>query len=228
MWWAGLHPTDHDPAAVSFSRRDLPAARAFLDSVYSSGGIRRGRGAKAPADLSPRQVLRYANSLQRQAAAGSPLSLQAARRGPAMVAREQAAREAASAKGRSYRSALEHPKSSWVGPTTRVAGREVPDEEGSAGFHQKTYRSPRFAKRLAGDLTTERIQVIGYGPLAEGYSGALGKGWRVLYTGDREAALDRWDDIMAGWHHNEDGEPDVQALDRVERVQLRWGPAIGD
>lgn len=69
----------------AFGRGNLPAARAFLDSVYSSGGIRRGRGAKAPAALSDAQVIRYANSLQRQAAAGEPLSLTVARRGRVLV-----------------------------------------------------------------------------------------------------------------------------------------------
>lgn len=69
----------------AFGRGNLPAARAFLDSVYSSGGIRRGRGAKAPADLSDAQVIRYANSLQRQAAAGEPLDLRVARRGRELV-----------------------------------------------------------------------------------------------------------------------------------------------
>jgi hypothetical protein len=216
---------------VAFSRSQLPAARAYVNSVFAAGGAKHGRGSRAPGTWSDAYTLRVANVWQRQSAAGRPLSLQEARRGPNAFEREAQARAAAAARGRPYRSALERPKESWVGP---LDDRGQPDVLGSSGFYQKTYRRPSYAEALARNLTTDRIQVIGYGPLVEGYAGrqkATGqpeRGWRVLFTGDRLRALDVWDDIMDGWHHDDSGDPDVAVFEYVERVQLRWGPAIGD
>ena len=209
---------------MSFGRADLPAARAYVDSVFAAGGARVGRGARHPATWSDAYTLRVANVWQRQTAAGRPLSLQEARRGPGLTARIRAEQLQAAGRGRLLRGGLEHPRQRYVGP--RVRGR--PDVEGSVGFHARQYRDHASAERWVERLTTDRVQVIGYGTMVAGYSGDLPPGWRVLFTGSRDVALEQWDYIAGGEHVSQDGDPDAIVFERVERLELRWGAGIGD
>lgn len=102
-----------------FTRSNVSAARMFLNSVYSGGGTHRGRGAKAPADLSERQVLRYANALRAQADRGEPLSLQAARghRGATVGERREHPRQFVLRQREGRRTAVRVPRSITPGET---------------------------------------------------------------------------------------------------------------
>jgi hypothetical protein len=139
----------------------------------------------------------------------------------------------AAGRGRIIRGGLEHPRQRYVGPLDQ---RGRPDELGSVGFHARQYRSPGAAGRFVERLTTDRVQVIGYGQLVEGYQniqavveGTLAiKQWRVLFTGDRDVAIEAWGWISSGHHVSQDGEPDALIFDRIERLEIRWGAGIGD
>jgi hypothetical protein len=120
---------------------------------------------------------------------------------------------------------LEHPRQRYVGPLDQ---RGRPDELGSVGFHARQYRSPGAAGRFVERLTTDRVQVIGYGTMVEGYAVGVPPGWRVLFTGPREVAVASWDAIGDGQHVSQDGDPDAIIFDRVQRLELRWGAGIGD
>ncbi len=208
---------------MSFGRRDTAAARAFLDSVYSSAGTRRGRGARHPSSWSDAYALRIANVWQRQAAAGRPLSLQEARRGPGFTERVRREQAEAADRGRSLRGGLEHPRQRFVGPRD---ARGRPDEGESVGFYARQYRRLGSVERWANRLTTDRVQIIAYGELNSAYSGDSRPGWRVMYTGDREAVP--WDELRAGYAVREPGAAPVLVFDRVIVWEVRWGPGIGD
>lgn len=69
-----------------FTPRDGDAARAFVRSVISGAGtVPISRRAVDPARWSDAYAARVANRLRADAAAGTPLSLQRARRGPSLV-----------------------------------------------------------------------------------------------------------------------------------------------
>lgn len=217
---------------MPFRRSDEAAAREFVDSVFSAGGARVGRGAKHPSTWSRDYTLRVANVWQRQAAAGRVLSLQEARRGPRMVARVRAEQEQALSRGKVLPGGLEHPRARWVGPRETVRGRERPDEGGAHGFYARQYRRASSAERFTTDrLAAERMQVLAYGTLTEGYGGgATTPQWRILYTGPRDEAP--WDLLDLGYHADPEsaispGEP-FPMFDRVERFEIRWGPYYGD
>lgn len=198
---------------MSFTRRDLPAARAFVDSVVSGGGV--GKPRKAPATWSPDYIVRVANAWQRQAAAGQPVSLQAARRGPVTYARP----------GRG-----EHPRQRHVGPA-------------AGGHESREYRSLRALRRwietkIPGYPRT-LVQIVGNGFPVEGYDSLWDRRfrrpgepdaeevkptpiWRILYTGPG-ADID-WEWIRDGVH-----APDGKRLfSEVVGYEVRWGDAIED
>lgn len=207
---------------MAFTRSQLPAARRFVDSVYSAGGARVGRGSRHPSTWSDDYTLRVANVWQRQAAAGRELSLQEARRGPGFTARIRAEQEQALARGKRIPGGLEHPRQRFVGPTDE---RGRPDLDESVGFYARQYRSRTGARRWVGKLSTDRVQVIAYGSLTEGYAGAAPPSWRILYTGPRDEVP--WDALFAGYA-TRDGSARVNAFDTIERWEVRWGPGIGD
>lgn len=69
-----------------FTRRDAPAARAFVRSVLTAGGTAPiSRRAVNPDKWTPAYAARIANALRDQARRGDPLSLQAARRGATLA-----------------------------------------------------------------------------------------------------------------------------------------------
>lgn len=220
---------------MGFKRGDIAAARTFVDSVYAAGGARVGKGARHPGTWSDTYTLRVANVWQRQAAAGRPLSLQEARRGQGFAQRVYREQAEAQARGKTVRGGLEHPRQRFVGPTVKRRGREVPDLGGSAGFYARQYRRPSAAGRFIENLGSERVQVIGYGVPVTGYvsggdddAAIVSNIWRVLFTGPREVAIDAWDLISSGYHVSEDGADAVPVFDVVERLEIRWGPGIGD
>ena len=208
-----------------FGRGDIVAARTFVDSVYSRGGALTGRGARHPSTWSDTYTLRVANAWQRSAAAGRPLSLQEARRGRTFVERVRTERLAAERLGKRLPGGLEHPRERWVGP---LVGKR-PDEEGSAGFYARQYRRGRSAADFVAKLHADRVQVIAYGQLAAGYSGAtLAKQWRVLYTGPRDGAVDDFPMMQSGMHGNDaSGNGGVVVFDSIERFEVRHGPGVG-
>lgn len=155
-----------------FAQRDLGAARAFLDSVYSSGGIRRGPGAKAPADLSPAQVVRYANALRGQADRGEPLSLQLARRGVAITAKGERI----------------------VSPEHRRGAREMGEYREALPL----YRDPAALLRAVNRLPTfpdHRYSLRVYAVLTDEYTGELPAFLRDLPEAARPAS---WRTLAVG------------------------------
>lgn len=201
---------------MAFSRRDLPAARAFVDSIVSGGGV--GKPRKHPATWSDDYLVRVANAWQRQAARGEPVSLQAARRGPVTYARP----------GRG-----EHPRQRHVGPTT-------------GGHESREYRDLRamrrwIERRIPGYPETW-VQIVAHGEPVEGYDPAYDRMlasravnapddapppppseiWRILFTGPG-GAID-WDWVKGGIHY-----PDGRRLfEAITGYELRWGEAIED
>lgn len=151
-----------------FTRRNAAAARAFLDSVYSSGGVRRGRGSRAPADLTDKYAVRIANDLRRQAEAGQPLSMAAARRGLVQVR--------TGAQAGQYVPAPERRRPGEA-PMIGADGQPVP----GSGFSRVTGGRPysgrgsgpqaalNRARRLVPPDTAVQVRV--YGKLGPGYQG---------------------------------------------------------
>lgn len=201
---------------MAFSRRDLPAARAFVDSIVSGGGV--GKPRKHPATWSDDYLVRVANAWQRQAARGEPVSLQAARRGPVTYARP----------GRG-----EHPRQRHVGPTT-------------GGHESREYRDLRamrrwIERRIPGYPSTW-VQIVAHGEPVEGYDAMVDRMrqaqadnadmlpdpppppqiWRILFTGPG-GDID-WEWVKGGIHY-----PDGRRLfETITGYELRWGDAIED
>lgn len=183
---------------ATFGRSNLPAARAYVDSIVSGGGV--GRPRKHPAGWSDDYLVRVANVWQRQAAAGEPVSLQKARRGPVTFARPGGG---------------EHPRQRHVGPT-------------KGGHESREYRSRaamrRWIERRIPGYPATPIQIVAHGVPEQGYDALANAAelqvWRILYTGPG-ADVD-WEWVRLGVH-----SPDGRRLfDRLTGYEVRWGDAI--
>lgn len=199
---------------MTFRRSDLPAARAFADSVFSQGGA--GKPRKHPSTWTDDYTLRVANRWQRDAESGRPLTL---------------------ASGRGHRGTPEHRRQYEYGQHTIREYRDwramlrwirgmsgYPDEPVQIvgyGYLKAGYQSVTFGDDESEPRKVHRV--IFTGPPGQ----PDGNGNAIRSHDEFREAVGRIFDPMPSFDGAQVIDGHEIPADAFEPYELRWGSAIG-